>query len=68
MKRCLNRLTNTIKQKTEGALPSTFVVVIGHQPTSVLNLLEDDSSHSSIDPNPDANKAVGMASFVTTPP
>jgi hypothetical protein len=47
LKRCLNRLAVAIKQNAEGALPSTFVVVIGHQPTFVLDLLEDDSSHGS---------------------
>lgn len=38
LKCCLNQLTTAIKQKVEAAPPSTFVDVIGHQPTSVLNL------------------------------
>jgi hypothetical protein len=54
LKRCvtalkwrLNQLAAAIKQNAEEASPSTFVAVIGHQPISVLDLLEDDSSHDS---------------------
>ena len=32
LKRRLNRLAAAIRQNAEGALPSTFVTVIGHQP------------------------------------
>jgi hypothetical protein len=38
LKQCINRLVIAIKQKMEEASPSTFVVVIVHQQTSVLDL------------------------------
>jgi hypothetical protein len=51
----------------EGASPSTFVAIISHQPTSVIDLLEDDSSHDSTE-QPDSNVAevVERAYFVAT--
>lgn len=42
--------------------------VIDHQPTSVLDLLEDDSSHNSIGANFDTEEASERAYFVATPP
>lgn len=43
------------------------MVVISHQPTSVLHLLEYDSSHNSIEANSDADEAPERACFVATP-
>lgn len=40
LKRHLNRLVAAIKQQADEASPSTFVAIIGHQPTSILDLLE----------------------------
>jgi hypothetical protein len=57
LKRHLNRHTDAIKQRVAGALPSTLVVVIGHQPTSVLDLLKDVSSHDSTGANSEADHA-----------
>jgi hypothetical protein len=55
LKRCLHKLAATIKHKVEGASPSTFMAIIDHQPTSILDLLKDDSSHGSMEePNIDA--------------
>lgn len=45
IKRCLNRHTTS---KVAEAPSSTLVAVIGHQPTYVLDLLEDDSSHDVV--------------------
>jgi hypothetical protein len=64
----LNRLATTIKHRAEGTSPSTLVAVIGHQPTSVLNLIEEDSSHSSTESNFDANEVAERACFVATRP
>jgi hypothetical protein len=51
----------------EGASPSTFVAIIGHQPTSVINILEDDSSHDSTEePDSDVAEAVERAYSVAT--
>jgi hypothetical protein len=69
LKQCLNQHITAIKQKAEGALSSLFLAIINHQPTYVLDLLEDDSSHNSTkEPDSDAAKAVGRACFVATPP
>jgi hypothetical protein len=38
LRQCLNQLIIAIKQKTEEASPSTFVAVIDHQQTFVLDL------------------------------
>jgi hypothetical protein len=64
----LNRLAATIKQQVEGASPSTLVVVSSHQPTFVLNLIKEHSSHSSIEPDSDADEMAERACFVATPP
>jgi hypothetical protein len=37
-----NWFADAIRQKAEGASLSTLVVVIGYQPTSILDLLEDN--------------------------
>lgn len=51
----------------EGASPSTFVAIAGHQPTSIIDLLEDDSSHDSTEePDSDVAEAVERAYFVVT--
>lgn len=68
LKRRLNRLATTIKQQAEGASPSTPVAVIGHQPTSVLDPIEEDSSHYSTKPNSDTNEVAERACFVATLP
>jgi hypothetical protein len=47
---------------------STLVAVINRQPTSVLDLLEDDSSHGSTGANSDAEEAPKRACFMVTPP
>jgi hypothetical protein len=45
------------------------VAIISHQPTSILILLEDKSGHDLIEePDTDADKAMGRACFVATPP
>lgn len=49
--------------------PSAFVAIIGHQPTSVLDLLKDGSSHGSTkEPDTDAAEVARRACFVATPP
>lgn len=69
LKRCINQHATAIKQKAEAASSSMFVVVINHQPTYVLDLLEDDSSQNSTEePDFDAAKAVERACFMATPP
>jgi hypothetical protein len=61
LKRCLKKHVAAIKQKEGGITPSTLVAMIGHQPTSVLDLLEDDSCHGSTsEPDDDASKTVGQ--------
>jgi hypothetical protein len=60
LKRRLKKHATAIKQKAGGITPSTLMAMIGHQPTSVLDLLEDDSSHGSTsEPDDDASKTVG---------
>lgn len=67
MCRRFNLLAAAIKQKMEGASPSMFVAIIGHQPNSILVLLEDDSIHSSIEePDSNATEAIERACFVAT--
>ena len=44
------------------------MVVIGHQPTNILDLLEDHSSHGSTGLSFDADEAVERACFMATPP
>jgi hypothetical protein len=68
LKRCLNRLTAAIKQHARKASPSTLVAIIDHQPMFVLDLLTNNSSHASIEPNYDIEKAMGSACFMETPP
>jgi hypothetical protein len=68
LKRCLNRLVAAAKQRAKRILPSTLVAVVGCQPASVLDLLEDDSSHASMECNSDSDEAVGRACFMATPP
>lgn len=65
LKRCLSRHTKT---KMVEAPSLTPVVVIDRQPTSVLDLLNDDSRHSSIGVNSDAKEAPKRVCFVATPP
>jgi hypothetical protein len=55
------------QEEATGALPSTLVVVISHHPVSVLDLLEDHSSHDSIETNSGADEAPKRACFVATP-
>jgi hypothetical protein len=64
LKRYLNRNVDTIK-KAVGASLSTLVTVIGSQPTSVCDLLKDDSSHDSIGADSGADEALGRDSLVT---
>jgi hypothetical protein len=68
LKRCLSRLAASIKQQAEGASPSTLVVVISHQPTSILNLIEEYSSHDSIEPDSDTDEVAERVCFMATPP
>jgi hypothetical protein len=65
LRRCLNRHTRT---KVVEAPSSTLVAVINRQPTSVLDLLEDDSSHGSTGANFDVEEAPKRACFMATPP
>lgn len=51
MKRRVNKRADTVKKKVTKASSSTVVAIISHQPTSVLDLLEDDSSHGSTKAN-----------------
>lgn len=67
LKRRLNRHTDVIKRKATEASSSTLVAIIVHQPTSVLDLLEDDSSHGSTEANSDADEALERACFMATP-
>jgi hypothetical protein len=64
LKRCLNRHNKT---KMVEAPSSTLVVVIDRQPTSVLDLLEDDSRHGSTGINSNAEEALKRVCFVETP-
>lgn len=67
--RRLNAHAIDIKRKEGGITPSTLVAMVGHQPTSVLDVLEDDSSHGSTSgPDDDAAEAIGRTCFVATPP
>jgi hypothetical protein len=68
LKRRLNRLVAAAKQRTKGALPSTLVAVVGQQPNSILDLLEDESSHASTEASFDSDEAVRRTCFVATPP
>jgi hypothetical protein len=68
LKRRLNRLADANKQKAKEDSPSTSEAIIGHQPTSVLDLLEDDLNHNSIKLNFDVVEVVGRACFMATPP
>jgi hypothetical protein len=56
------RLNRHVRSKAAGPLSSTLVAVIGHQSTSVLDLLDDDSSHGSIGANSDAEEVQKMPS------
>lgn len=59
LRRRLKKYATAIRQKEKGITPLTIVAMIGYQPTSILDLLEDDSSHrSTLGPNDDAAKAV----------
>lgn len=62
----LKMCVNTIKKKVVKASSSPLVAVISHQPTSILDLLEDDLSHGSTRANSDANEASGKACFMAT--
>jgi hypothetical protein len=64
----LNRHIDAIKKKAVEASPSILVAVIGHQPTSILDLFEDDLSHGSTGANSDADEAPERACFMATPP
>lgn len=61
LKRRLNRRAITIKKKVARALPSKLVAIIGQQPTSVLDFLEDNSSHKSTRPSFDDEQVFGRA-------
>lgn len=49
-------------------LASTLVVVIHHQLIFIINLLEHDSSHGSIEGNSEAEETPERACFVAMPP
>lgn len=69
LRRCLKKYATTIRQKEKGITPLTIMAMIGHQPTPVLNLLEDDLSHrSTLGPDDDAAKAVWQTCFVAMLP
>jgi hypothetical protein len=68
LKRRLNRRADTNKKKAVEASSSILVAVISHQPTSVLDLLQDDSRHGSIGANSDADEVSKRACFIATPP
>jgi hypothetical protein len=53
---------------TKEASPSTLVAIVGRQPTSVLNLLEDDSSHTWTEPNSNSDEVTRRACFMAMPP
>jgi hypothetical protein len=55
-KRHLKRCIDATKKKAMEASSSTLVAVISHQPTSVLDLLKDDSSHGSTRANSDSDE------------
>jgi hypothetical protein len=57
-KRHLKRRIDATKKKAMEASSSTLVAVISHQPTSVLDLLKDDSSHGSTRANSDSDKTL----------
>lgn len=65
LKRRLNRHTRT---KVVEPLGSTLVVVVNHQSTSVLDLLQDNSSHDSTRSNSDVEEAPKRVCFMATPP
>lgn len=65
LKRRLNRHT---KKKVVEAPSSTLVVVIDHQLTFVLDLLEDDLSHGSTGVNSYAEEAPKRTYFMAMPP
>ena len=67
-KRHLNRLAAAIKQQAIGASSSTLVAVISHQPTYVLDLIEEDSSHGSTESDSDADDVAERVCFVATLP
>jgi hypothetical protein len=46
----------------------TLAAVVDRQPTSILGLLEDDSSHGSTRVNSDAEEALERACFVAMAP
>lgn len=54
----------THQAKSGGSPSSAVVAVIGHQPTSVLDLLEDDSSHGLTRAISDAEEATERDCFV----
>jgi hypothetical protein len=75
LKRCattlehrLNMHTDAINKNTAGASPSILLVVIGHQPPSVHDLLENDLSHGSTEANSNTDESPERACFMATPP
>jgi hypothetical protein len=50
------------------ASSSTLVAIFVQQPISVLDLLDDDSSHGSTGANSDADEVLERACFMATPP
>jgi hypothetical protein len=68
LKQHLNRLVATIKKQVEATSLSTLVAVIGHQPTYILDLIKEDSSHGLTKPDFDVNEVAERACFMATPP
>lgn len=66
LKRHVNKRGDAIKKKAVRALSLTLVA--GHQPTFVLDLLEDDSNHNSTRADSGADEALERAYFMATPP
>jgi hypothetical protein len=66
LKQHFNGHIDAIRSKAAEATPSTLVAIIGHQPTSVLDLPEVDSSHGSTEANSNTDEAPERSCFVAT--
>jgi hypothetical protein len=68
LKRRLNASAAAVKLRVKAFPPSAMVPVIGRQPASILDLLEDDLRSASTEPSLDSDEAQERACFVATPP
>lgn len=66
LKRHVNKHDDAIKKKAARALSLTLMA--GHQPTSILDLFENDSNHNLTRADSGADEALERAYFMATPP